>query len=248
MAKAQHLTASATEVLVRENEEVHFRESTLARVSYYLLKLILGPIVRWLWIHSVEGLEHIPKKGPIIVVANHSSYLDFICFIAVSPRRIHYLAAEKFYKSVVWKPLMVATSQIYIDRKAKDKTHVHKKVESALRQGRMVGIFPEGTRSADGEIQRPYTGVARYAMKHKVPVLPVGICNTYEVLSRYDKFPKLKKIVKICISPPMYFTEYYNRHHDESFFEHLTHTIMEEISRLSGLVYRHRKNKWKEEN
>ena len=55
---------------------------------YVILRYIVAPLIRLIWIKQVEGLEHIPKQGPIIIASNHESYFDFLCFWAVSPRRI----------------------------------------------------------------------------------------------------------------------------------------------------------------
>ena len=141
-------------------EFVEYEETRFSRWGYSLLKKLLGPIIRWLWVHEVEGLENIPKEGPCLIASNHESYFDFICFIAVSPRKVHYLAAEKFFKSRFWKPLMEITGQIEVDRESKDKSHVHKMVFSALKKNKMIGIFPEGTRTRDGKMLPAFTGVA----------------------------------------------------------------------------------------
>ncbi|MBU2545360.1 1-acyl-sn-glycerol-3-phosphate acyltransferase, partial [Patescibacteria group bacterium] len=137
-----------------------FNETRRVKVGYSVLKGVLSPLIRKIWIDKIEGLENIPKDGPIIIASNHQSYFDFLCFIAASPRKVHYLAAEKFYKSRMWRPVMNLTGQIKVERVSHDKKGVHDKVYSALDQGRVIGIFPEGTRSANGEIQKPFTGVA----------------------------------------------------------------------------------------
>ena len=62
-----------------------------------------------------------------------------------------------------------------------------------LAQGKAFGIFPEGTRSADGKLQKAYTGVARLALTAKAPVVPVGIIGAYEIMSRHDNWPRLGK-------------------------------------------------------
>jgi len=220
-------------------EYLEFQEKRIARWSYSLIKRLLGPIIRKIWIHEVEGLENIPKEGPVIVASNHESYFDFICFIAVSPRKVHYLAAEKFYTSKFWRPLMHLTSQIKVDRKAKDKTDVHQIVFSALKQERVIGIFPEGTRNrvSDGKLQKAFTGVAKYALKAKVPVVPVGVIGTYDVMSPHDKLPRFKKKVKIKIGEAVHFKEYYDIEHTEEHFEEVTNKIMLKIAELSGKEY-----------
>ncbi len=201
---------------------------------YWALKILFGWVVKLIWIKRVEGLDNIPKNGPYIIAANHCSYFDFIALIAVLPKRIYFLAAEKFYKSAFWYPLVAWTGQIKVDRKSSDKKEVYRKTLSILNSGKVLGIFPEGTRSLDGQIGKTYTGVARFVLEAKVPVVPVGIVGSYEVMSRYDKKPKFKKIIKIRIGKPMYFEEYYRKENNEFIFREITDKIMKKIAILAA--------------
>lgn len=226
-----------TDISKKELAETRYQETLIVKLAYSFIKRVFGPLVRYFWIERVEGLENIPKKGPIIIASNHQSYFDFICFIAVSPRRIHYLAAEKFYKSRFWRPLMNLTGQIKVDRTQHDKSEVYQTVHSVLEQGQVIGIFPEGTRSPDGEIKKPFTGVAKFALKEKVPVVPVGLIGTYEIMSRYDKFPKFKKETVIKIGKPLYFQEYYDKENNDGQLKEVTDKIMLNIATLAGKKY-----------
>lgn len=219
-------------------EFIEYEESKLSKWGYTVLKKLFSPIVKWLWIDEVRGIENILHNGPVIVASNHESYFDFICFIAASPRKIHYLAAEKFFRSKFWYPLMKLTGQIRVDRKHPDKTKVFQQVFSALNQGRVIGIFPEGTRSSDGKLQKTFTGVAKIALQSKAPVIPVGVCGTYEIMSRHDKMPKLKK-AKIVIGEPMHFEEFHNIEHTDKHFRFVTDKIMLKIAELTGKEYPH---------
>jgi 1-acyl-sn-glycerol-3-phosphate acyltransferase len=203
-------------------------------MGYSLLKFLISPLVKLIWIKRVNGLENIPRKGPIIIAANHSSYFDFICFIAVCPRKIYYLAAEKFYKSRFWRPLVRLTGQIKVERQTGDKTEAIEKANSILERGDILGIYPEGTRSADGEIHKPFIGVARFALKNKVSVVPVGIKGTFEVLPRQKSLPKFKKIVEINIGKSMDFSQYFGQEENKEVLNKITNEIMAEIADLSG--------------
>jgi len=224
-------------------EFIEFQEKRFAKWGYSILKKILGPIIRKVWIDEVEGLENIPEKGPCIIASNHESYFDFICFAAISPRKIHYLAAEKFYSSRFWKPLMKITGQIRVDRTTHDKQHTHKLIFSALKQNRMIGIFPEGTRSRDGNLLPAYTGVAQFALKAKVPVVPVGVIGTREIMAPHEKRPHFDKKAKIKIGKPMNFEEHYDKEHDENLFREITDKIMLKIAELAGKEYPHIRKK-----
>ena len=205
--------------------------------TYILIRKILGPIIKFIWIKEVTGLENIPKSGPVIVAFNHSSYFDFFCFMAVSPRNIHYLAAEKFFNSLLWKPLMKFTGQIEVKRAVKDKRCVHDKVYCHLNNKKIIGIFPEGTRSPDGNLLRAFRGVAFYATKFNVPVVPVGLTCTHEVMSRHDKFPRFKKIIGINVGKPICFDEYEHVKLNKKAHQLLSDKIMMNIAKLIGKEY-----------
>lgn len=220
-------------------EFIEYQETRLAKWGYSLIKKIFGPIVRKIWVHEIEGLENIPKEGPVIIASNHESYFDFICFIAASPRKIHYLAAEKFYKSRFWRPLMEITGQIKVDRTSQDKHHVHKIVFSALKQQRMVGIFPEGTRSRDGKMLKAFVGVAKYALQAQVPIVPVGVIGTRDIMAPHEKRPRFNKKARIKIGEPMYFHEHYGKEHDDKLLRGVTDKIMLKIAELAEKEYPH---------
>ncbi|MGE5392647.1 MAG: lysophospholipid acyltransferase family protein [Candidatus Saccharibacteria bacterium] len=217
-------------------EFVRYEETRLARFLYMLLRKIAAPLIRFLWLSEVEGLHNIPKEGPVIIALNHESYFDFLCISAVLDRRLHFLAAEKFFDSRLWRPLMRVTGQIKVNRKHPDKSKVFEQVYYALEDGRAIGIFPEGTRSHDGKLQKAYSGVGRIALTAKAPIVPVGLIGTYEIMSRHDKFPKLKK-AKIKIGEPMHFKEFHDINHDESHYRHVTDTVMNKIGEMVNEAY-----------
>ena len=202
---------------------------------------MLSPIVKLIWIKKVEGLENIPKNGSCIVAANHSSYFDFISLIAILPRRVYFLAGEVFLKKWWWYPLVKSTGQIMVDRKNSNKEDVYKKVFSILDNGKILGIFPEGTRSADGKIGKTFTGVAKIAIESKSPVVPIGIIGAYEIMNRRDKWPKFKKNIEIKMGKPIYFERYYEKNNDETILREAKEEIMKQIERLFCVDF----NKWK---
>lgn len=206
--------------------------------AFRLTRHTLRPFVKTFLIRSIEGLENIPKDTPVIVAFNHQSYFDFICFIAIAPDNIHYLAAEKFFTHPFWKVAMKLTGQIKVERTSKEKDAVHATVYSHLEQKRMIGIFPEGTRSlSPTHMLEAFTGVAKYALGAKVPVVPVGIRGTYDVLPKGGKFPAIKKIVSFHVGKPMHFHDFYKEEITLDDYEQVTELIMQEISRLSGKVH-----------
>jgi 1-acyl-sn-glycerol-3-phosphate acyltransferase len=214
---------------------------------FYFFRYGLAPLIKKIWIKEIVGLENLPKKGPYIVASNHESYFDFICFWAVSPHQIQYLAAEKFYDSPFWRPIMVATGQIKVERKSNDKKKVHEQAHYILKNKGVLGIFPEGTRSRSGEIGKAYHGVTRFALEAKVPIVPVGMIGTYDILPPHKNFPALKQC-KIKISPPINHSEHYEQEHTKELLRHLTDNLMLHIANLVNKEYRHHYSLEKDKN
>lgn len=216
-----------------------FQERILHRFGQRFLRATIGRLVRWIWVHEIEGLEYLPREGAMIVASNHESYMDFLVFTAISPRNIYYLAAEKFFESKLWRWLMYATGQIPVDRKSAKKDAVHDVVLSLLRQGKIFGIFPEGTRSADGSLQKAFLGVAKFALRAQAPIIPVGFVGSYEVWPRHKRFPRFFKKIKVKIGAPLYFDHHYHEAADEVVHRKVTDEVMHKIAALTGEIYLH---------
>jgi 1-acyl-sn-glycerol-3-phosphate acyltransferase len=106
----------------------------------------------------------------------------------------------------------------------------------ALREGRLVGIFPEGTRSPDGRLYRGKTGVARMALEARVPVIPVAILGTFEAMPYDRKVPKPGR-VEVRFGEPLRFDRHYATPTDRFVLRSVTDEIMYEIMLLSGQEY-----------
>lgn len=133
-------------------------------MAYSVLKFILSPLIKLLWLKRIEGLENIPRTSSIILAANHESYLDFFIIPAVCKRRIYFMAGEVFFKKKNWSWLVKLTGQIKVDREAKDKTTAITQAEQILKMGEVFAMFPEGTRSATGLLQKAFDGVGMIAL------------------------------------------------------------------------------------
>lgn len=215
-------------------------DSSLIAFSYFIMRKLFGGLVRKIWVKRYSGLENIPRTGPVIIAFNHQSYFDFLCFIAVSPRNIHFLSAEKFFSNLFWAPLMYLTGQIKVKRQEHDKRILHDIVFNHLGRGKILGIFPEGTRSPDREhMLNAFSGVAKYAIRSKVPVIPVGVRGTYEVMAKHEHKPRFHQVVEIHVGPPISFEEFHHTKLNRKAFKVLTDRIMIKIAELSGKKYLH---------
>lgn len=215
--------------------------STLTSYTYKITRFLLSPIIRLTWVKSHINTHHIKNhKHGGIVAANHQSFFDFLCLVAVADRNIHFLSAEKFFTHKVWRILMLATGQIKVERETHDKSYVHTAVKIHLEKKDLIGIFPEGTRSkSPTDMLKAYTGVARYALEHKVPVIPVGIKGAHEIHNKDSKGLVFKKNIEIIVGEPMSFLHIEADITNRDILEDVTTQIMREIARLSGKTYPH---------
>jgi 1-acyl-sn-glycerol-3-phosphate acyltransferase len=213
-------------------------KSLTGRLIRFLIFFPVRSLVRLIWIKKINGLENLPKNQPLIIAANHQSYFDFISLISVLPFKVVFLAAEKFWSSNFWRPIVEATGQIKVERDSKDKEKAMRLATGVLEKGGVLGIFPQGTRSRSGEIEKTYTGVAKIALASRAMVVPVGIRGAYRVFSPCMKRPKFKKIIEIHIGKPMDFTSFSKQEKNPDLYRKLTNKIMTEIAELSNKKYK----------
>ncbi len=236
--EAAHIFSNIFTMLEKHKAST-YHISRLTKYSYTALRTLLRPIMHTFWIKKVIGRENIPKRGPVLIASNHQSYFDFIATVAISPRNIYYLAAEKFFRSSIWRPFMYATGQIKVDREHKEnRTGLNNTVHSLLYAEHAVGIFPEGTRASSRDtLLKAYPGVIRYAFKTGAPIIPMGIRGTYDIMSRFDKRPKFKRLIELHIGSPIYFSNPLTTEPSEEQIQKAIKKLMQTISELSGKQY-----------
>jgi 1-acyl-sn-glycerol-3-phosphate acyltransferase len=157
---------------------------------YQLLRKVFGPIARGIWLSEIRGLEHIPETGPAILVSNHCSYLDFLLLTAACERHITYVVGECFNRKPLIRRAMQSMEFIFIDRLDPYPVTPVRHSLRVLEQGRLLGIYPEGTRSRDGKLQRARDGVGYLAMVSGVPVVPIFMHGTYSAWPRHRRLPR----------------------------------------------------------
>ncbi len=130
---------------------------------------------------------------PCIITPNHSSIFDSVLLSLylskITDTYIHFLAKEKYYKNPLFNFLLHLTQSIKLV--AKDPVPAFFSSLKYLERGEIVGIFPEGTRSYDGKIQKGLNGAAALALKARVPLVPVGLVNTNRILPRGRVIPRI---------------------------------------------------------
>lgn len=141
-----------------------------------------------------EGQHHVPKEGPVLLVANHASYLDPPLVGISAGRYVKFLAQAGLAKFAPLRWWLAAVGVTLIDRSAPSKDAM-RLVSERLRRGDAVGVFPEGTRSKDGAVADFRSGIEFLARRGRAAVVPVGIDGACRALPRGALFPRPRRIV-----------------------------------------------------
>jgi 1-acyl-sn-glycerol-3-phosphate acyltransferase len=206
---------------------------------YWVLKnLLLGPLLRLIYRPRARGIENIPRTGGFILAANHLSFVDSLFMPLACPRPVVFLGKADYFESWRTRWFFRAVSVIPVRRQggAAGEAAILAGIE-ALKEGRAVGIYPEGTRSPDGRLYRGKTGVARMALEARVPVIPVSIRGTREVMPLDAKVPRMSGKVVVEFGKPLVFDRYRDSPRDRFVLRSVTDEIMYEIMMLSGQEY-----------
>ena len=210
---------------------------------YWVLRqVVLGPILRLVFRPWVEGLENVPEDGPAILASNHLSFSDSIFLPLVVPRHITFLAKSDYFTGRGVKGRLTAfffkgVGQVPIDRSGGLASQAA--IDTGLRilgTGSLLGIYPEGTRSPDGQLYRGRTGVARMALEGGATVIPVAMIDTDKIQPPGKLLPKVRR-VGIKIGKPLDFSRYLGMEGDRFVLRSITDEIMYELMTLSGQQY-----------
>jgi 1-acyl-sn-glycerol-3-phosphate acyltransferase len=210
---------------------------------YTIMKhAVLGPPLKTLYRPRVEGIEHIPAEGPAILASNHLSFSDSFFLPLVVDRKITFLAKSDYFtgpgvKGWLTKQFFSGVGQVPIDRSGGRASMAA--IETGirvLREGHLLGIYPEGTRSPDGRLYRGRTGPARMALAASAPVIPVAMIGTDKIQPTGQKIPSLYPLT-IRIGVPLDFSRYAGMEDDRFVLRSMTDEIMYELMMLSGQEY-----------
>jgi len=175
---------------------------------YWVMKVVLTPILTVAFRPRIEGIANIPKRGPALLACNHTSYLDWLLLpLVVRTRRISFLAKLEYFtrrglRGRAQAYFFSATGQVPVDRAGAHAAQgALLTAARLLREGRVVGVFPEGTRTRDGRLNRGRTGVARMAAATGAPVIPCATVGTFDIAPPGAKIPRPRKIAVRFGSP-----------------------------------------------
>lgn len=180
---------------------------------------------------DVVGMENLPERGPYLLAANHSSHLDPPFVGAPVPHEIAFFA-----RKTLWKPgfaawWLTAIRSIPVDRDGGSDVTAMKRVFGVFKAGGVVILFPEGTRSPDGRLQRPKPGIGMLACRAGVPVVPARLFGAYEAFGRGGRV-RFGTPVSIVYGKPMAPAEYDDPSLGKARYETAAQRIMDRIAQI----------------
>ncbi|MGA0565792.1 lysophospholipid acyltransferase family protein [Rathayibacter sp. KR2-224] len=210
---------------------------------YWLLKYVVaGPALCAIFRPWVIGLENVPKDGAVILASNHLSFIDSLFLPLVVNRHVSFLAKSDYFTRrgpIGWlmKTFMKATGQLPIDRGGGPASEASLNTGlGVLARGEILGIYPEGTRSPDGRLYRGRTGVARMILEGHVPVVPVVMIGTQEIMPIGSRLPRVRR-VGVVFGDPLDFSRFEGLEGDRFILRSITDEIIYSLHGLGGQEY-----------
>jgi 1-acyl-sn-glycerol-3-phosphate acyltransferase len=212
-------------------------------MTYWLLKYIfLGPLLAMLGRPKVEGLENIPRSGPAILASNHLAVMDSFYLPLVVRRRITFLAKAEYFTGTGLKGWLshwffTSVGQVPIDRNDSDAAQAAlRTAERLLGEGKLLGMYPEGTRSPDGRLYKGKTGMGRLALQTGVPVIPVAMIGTNVVNPPGTSMLRFGRVT-VRFGKPMDFSRFEGMAGNRFIERAVTDEVIYELMGLTGQEY-----------
>jgi 1-acyl-sn-glycerol-3-phosphate acyltransferase len=198
------------------------------------MRAILRFVMRIAFRMQVEGKDNVPSQGGVLLAANHSSMLDPIVVGCAIDRPIRFMAKRELFNNP-FLGMILRNLGAFPVRRGKDDKDAFRKALEVLKNGDVLGMFPEGTRSLDGRLQKAYSGAAVLAEKTGACLVPVGIIGTGKAMQKGAVLPRLRRVsvrfgkpiipAEVCSMAPLDQPSFKSK-------EAITNLMMDEIERL----------------
>jgi 1-acyl-sn-glycerol-3-phosphate acyltransferase len=205
------------------------------RTHYYLACLVIRIILRIFWRYKRVGAEHVPKSGGVIVASNHAAYVDPPFVGGVARREFFYLAKAELFSNALFGWLIKKYNAVPIARGAFDRRAILRAV-GLLKEGKVLLLFPEGTRSRSGRFLEPKLGVGKIALEAGVPIVPAYIHNSGTLLTSLLK----RKRLVIGFDTPIGTRSLENLPKDREGYKKIGQEIMKRIGALKEKIEKQR--------
>ncbi|MBN1269601.1 MAG: 1-acyl-sn-glycerol-3-phosphate acyltransferase [Kiritimatiellae bacterium] len=180
---------------------------------------------------KVRGVENVPDEGPCIVACNHASYLDPpIVGAGIKRRMVRFMARDTLYRTPFAQSFLTKVHTVPIDRTRGDVGALRRALK-ALAAGGVLGLFPEGTRTPDGNLQKAKGGIGFLIAKARVPVVPAYVEGSFQALPKDAKRLRFSRLT-LTIGPPILPEEWQAMGADRSSYDRIGELVMARIAAL----------------
>ena len=200
---------------------------------------LVRPLVKWGYRGRVEGAGNIPATGGVVLASNHISAIDTVVLPSLIrrpvtfPAKAELFAGDRGTKSRVLAWFLKAVGQVPLDRSgARASLDGLGPILTVLEVGGIAGIYPEGTRSPDGRLQKPKAGVGLMACKTGVPVVPCRVFDSFQAFGKGRLIPHFGTPVTIVFGPPIPARDYDDPTAGKARYETAAQRIMDRIAAL----------------
>lgn len=176
---------------------------------------------------TIEGREHVPSSGPLILAANHLSLADPIILGGIFPRPVRFMAKQELLRNPLVSVLVPWYGAFTVRRGEADRV-AYRRALRVLEDGEVLGLFPEGTRSRTGGLQAARSGVGLLALRTGAPIIPVGIVGTEHLGPK--RLLRSRPTVIVRIGRPLIVDRHERSTRSEA--ARLTHEMMQAIAEL----------------
>lgn len=218
--------------MIREDNpsRIMHHASRIDAMLYRLSIFILSVFFRFTGGVTLIGTENIPRTGGVILAANHISYLDPPVVGCYLKRQVHYMAKEELFRSPLLGAWMRWVGTFPVRRGTADRKALKHAIDLLIR-GKVICIFPEGTRSPDGKLQAPELGIGLIALKSGAPIVPAAIIGTDKVLPPHST-RLYRHRVKVVYGRPLTFPIHHQGTETRRSLEDVGQSTMSAISEL----------------
>ncbi len=214
-----------------------------------LAETVLIPPI-WLWFNwRFEGLEHVPREGPVLVACNHISYFDPLAqgyFVEKAKRRPRYLAKIELYKNPILRRALDGSRMIRVVRGSGDHGPVDDALKS-LAEGEVVVVYPEATvtKKPDFSPMQGKTGIARLTLRSHVSVTPIAIWGSAPVWQKGGvRDLTFGRPIWVKAGPPLDFSAHEDRADDPEVLRQVTDEVMAQLQVLVDDLRARYPKKW----
>ncbi len=201
---------------------------------YIFCRFLLFISFKMLFFFKSSGRENVPQKGGCIIASNHLSHLDPIVLSIASPRMVSFMAKRELFKNPFFGKLISALNAFPLERGSADLKSIRFAINKLKDEGVLI-IFPEGTRSTNGQINAGFSGVSMLAAKANVPVVPTFIEGTDIALAAGSKKIRFFVPLSVHFAKPMCFKPKASKEKLKEEYQRFSRDVIAEIQKLKSI-------------